>query len=430
MKTYGTVLLVGICLLGIPLSSFAALDWRIQWDDTSSPYTAKVYIFNPEETLQSFTLETGDVAQTSDSDPYAPYLIIGQDRSLLNIAPSERKIFEIVVYMDLDPQQTLSTQADAKVSQLDTAQHQQQLRLLGEKYGVISSREYPVTIRGIEPVDREQRSGNRAIYKSQRGYWITTLIDHDHIAEQLIRTGNRMDASPTSIQQAIFYYTQGTSQLSGEAAAVWAAAFPELATAPKQTPYPYGDCLQFVTVVTSNLSYYSAGRAITIGDILAPNSPALATVVAAEDLSFNVSPNTSNSKRLLRVYLMSHQGIPSENSEYVRVINHSGQIEQAIRIGTAEHYHPCAIQEVIFYINHEVPSLTIGKGLWDRLGGGTIPTPTPPPGPISGGYSVCLGNPIAQPMGRQASGMTMKNLAVLVGAVVPFGLFIRRKKQK
>jgi hypothetical protein len=428
MKTYIMVVLLGICLLGLPFTSSAALDWRIKWDETESFHTAKVYIFNPEDTLQSFTLEIGDVAQTSDSDPSAPYLIVGQDVSLRNIAPSERKIFDIIVYKDFDPQQALSTTMDARASQLGIEQHRQQMRVLGERYGTSSSREYPVEITKVEPVPRDGAT-NRLIYQSRRGYWITTLIDHDHIAEQLIRTGDRMGATYSSIQQAIYYYTQGSVQLTGEAAEIWETAFPELKTELTPTPYPYGDCMYFVTMVTSNLSAYSAGRSISVGDILASNNSSLSRVVAAEDLDFTVSPNTPTSKRTLRVYLMSQRGKPTEQSEYVQIINHSSQLEQVIRVGIAERYHACAIQEVIYYINGEISSLTIGKGLWDRLGGGGTggiqPTPTQP---VSGSQSICLGNPTTQP-GKMAA-MTFKNLIVLVGAVVPFGLFMRRKNPK
>jgi hypothetical protein len=121
---------------------------------------------------------------------------------------------------------------------------------------------------------------------------------------------------------------------------------------------------------------------------------------------------------------MSQRGQPSEQSEYVKVIHHDSRIEQAIRIGNAEQYHACAIQDVIFYINGEVPSLTIGKGLWDRLGGGTQPTPTPTPGR----RSLCLGDPTTQPLvGQSTAGMTFKNLIVLLGAVVPFSVLFRRK---
>ena len=426
MKTYGTVVLLGICLLGIPFTSFATLDWRIQWDGVNSPHVASVYIFNPENTYQSFTLEVGDVTKTSDSDPYAPHLIIGQDISFLRIAPSERKIFDIVVYLDIDSERTLTTAANGKASVFGAEQHRQQVRILGEKYGKSESRIYPFAIQGIEPVIRDEPSENRAIYRSERGYWILALIDHDHIAEQLIRTGDHMSARFDSIQQAIFYYTQENVQLTGEAQDVWENAFPELKISVSPTPSPYGDCLWFVTVVTSNLSYYSSSRAITVGDILAANNPALSPVVAAEDVNFSISPNTQQSKRVMRVYLMSQRGRPSEQSEYVSIINHNSQIEQAIRIGTAEQYHPCAIQDVIFYINHEVPSLTIGNGLWNRLGGTLTPIPTSAPGR----QSVCLGNPTVQPTGRQATGMTLKNLVVLVGAVVPVSLLFRRKGRK
>jgi hypothetical protein len=423
MKTYVTVILLGICILA-PLASFAALDWNIRWDEANSPHTAKVYIFNPEDTFQTFTLEIGDIAKPDSADQYAPYLIIGQDVSLLQIAPSERRIFDIIVYRDIDSNRTLTTASNEKPAQLSSEKHQQELRILGKKYGGSKSREYPVAILGIQPVVREEPSENRAIYRNKRGYWIVTIVDHDHIAEQLIRTGDQMGAQFGSIQQAIFYYTQGDVQLTDEALEVWETAFPELKAEVSPTPYPYGDCVYFVTVVTANLSYYAASRTITVGDILASSNPLLSPVVAAEDLNFSVSPNTQSSKRLLRVYLMSPRGQPSEQSEYVKIITHNSQIEQAIRIGTAEQYHACAIQDVIFYINHEVPSLTIGKGLWDRLGGTLPPVPTP------GRPSVCLGNPTTQPLGGQTLGMTFKNLLVLIGAIVPFSVLFRRKRRK
>lgn len=429
MKTYVMLILLGLCLVGIPGTSFAALEWRIEWDASVSPQTATVWIFNPEPTFQSFTLEIGDVARTSDDDPQAPYLIIGQNVAAFNIAPSERRKIPIVVYLDIDPQQTtqaFSNPSSVKVSALETEQHRQQLRILVQRYGASNSRDYPV-VQGVVPVPRD--GSGRVIYKSKRGYWITSLIDHDHIAEQLIRTGDGMEASYNSIQQAIFYYTQGNVALSGEAADVWANAFPELTTEISPTPYPYGDCTNFVTVVTSNLSYSTAGRMISVGDVLAPANSSYAQVVAAEDVNYNLSPNTTSAKQVLRVYLMSQRGRPTEQTQYVRIVNHNTQIEQAIRVGTAEQYHPCAIQDVIFYMNNEVASLNLGQRLWARLGGGTgsyTPVPTYPPKTTSG---ICVGNPTTQPTGRTA-GMAFKNLTVLTGAVVPFSLIVRRKRRK
>lgn len=432
MKTYLTVVLIVVCLLGIPMTGFAALDWRIEWDEAESSHTARVYIFNPENTMQSFTLEIGDIAQTSEEDPYAPYLVIGQDVALMNIPPNRREIFDVIVYQDIDPQAVFSNPPGAMASQFNYEQHQQQVRVLGERYGTIESRQYPmVEILGVVPVPREDGGQSRMVYKSKRGYWITTLIDHDHIAEQLIRTGVRMGASHTSIQQALFYYTQGTVQLSGEAAKVWQNAFPELNAQPSPGGTPIGDCIYYVTVVTSNLSYYAATRAITIGDILSPATAGLSPVIAAEDVNFSISANTASSKRTLRVYLLSKQGQPSQQSEYVNIIDHNSRIEQAIRIGIAERYHACAIQDVIWYMQNQVPSLTIGQGLWDRLGGGPKPPSTTPYTPDQV-RSPCLGNPVTYPAGQQqqASRMTIKNLAVLVGTVVPFSFAVRRKKRR
>ena len=119
--------------------------------------------------------------------------------------------------------------------------------------------------------------------------------------------------------------------LSDEALRVWENAFPELNPV-DVSPTPIdGDCVRFVTVVTSNLSYYSSGKTITIGDILASNDKTLSPVVAAQDLNYSVSPNTSISKRMLRVFLMSQRGQPTSQSEYVSIIGHNSQIEQAIR---------------------------------------------------------------------------------------------------
>jgi len=438
MKIFVTILVIGVCLLGLPITSFAALDWRIEWNETNSPHTARVFIFNPEEAMQSFTLEIGDIARTSDEDPYAPYLIVGQDVSLANIPPSKREIFDIVVYQDVDTQGIFSAPPGAMASQGNYTQHQQQVRVLGERYGTIESRQYPmVEVMGISPVPRTSGGGSsgqgRVIYKNNRGYWITTLIDHDHIAEQIIRTGDRLGATYTSIQQALFYYTQGTVQLSGEAAEVWREAFPELnaQATPPDGGQQVGECINFVTVVSNNLSSYSASRAITVGDILAPADPGLAPVVAAEDTNFSVAGNTSDSKRALRVYFLSKRGQPSPQSEYVSIITHDSQIEQAIRIGVAEQHHSCAIQDVIWYLKNEVPNLTIGQALWDRLDG-TSQNPAPTP-PYSGGssQSPCLGNPIVNPGSQQqASNMTLKNLAVIIGAVVPLSVAVRKKQRK
>ena len=425
MKVYITVLLIGLCVLGMPITSLAALDWQIRWDDTDSPQTAKVHIFNPENTYQTFSLEIGDVAQSSDPDPNIPLLIIGQD-VFVRLAPSERKIFDIIVYQDIDPYSLYVTASEGKTYLLTDENY----RLLRQNYELsASSRQYPYAVQKITPVGRDDGdSGTRYSYRSGRGYWKISLADHDHIIEQLIRTGDRMGALHSSIQQAILFYTQGNMALTDEALDVWENAFPELDVSdvtPDPTP---GNCTRFVTVVTTNLSYYPSSRAIMIGDILASNDSILSPVVAAEDLNFSVGADTQSSKRLLRVFLMSKRGQPTAQSEYVSVISHNSQIERAIRIGFAEQYHPCAIQDVIFYINHEVAAPTTGKGLWERIGGvqPTIPPITSP----TTGRSLCLGRPTTQPSGLQASSMTLKNLAILIGVVVPFSLIFRRKGRK
>lgn len=435
MKTYCTILLIGLCLLGVPVISFAALDWHIRWDENYSPQTAKVYIFNPEYTNQGFSLEIGDVAKSIEADPKAPYLIVGQDVSL-ELHPSEREIFDIIVYQDIDPYQLYTSGSKGKMYTLTSENY----RALGQRYGapsgsVTTSRQYPYSAEAqkITPIgkDDEQQSGDHYTYQSGRGYWKIALTDHDHIIEQLIRTGDRLGASHRSIQEAILFYTQGNMYLSDEALQVWETAFPELSAVDVSPTPPAGDCTRFVTVVTSNLSYYSSGRAITIGDILASNDKTLSPVVAAQDLNYSVSPNTSSSKRMLRVFLMSQRGQPTSQSEYVSIIGHDAQIEQAIRIGFAENYHPCAIQDVIFYINHEVAAPTTGRGLWERIGG-TRP-PVPPVQPTPGGRtSLCLGNPFTRSGGQQqvSANMTFKNLLALVGAVVPFSLIFRRKGRK
>ena len=112
-----------------------------------------------------------------------------------------------------------------------------------------------------------------------------------------------------------------------------------------------------------------------------------------------------------------------------KIIGHNAQIEQAIRLGFAENYHSCAIQDVIFYINHEVAAPTTGSGLWQRIGGVLTPVPVQPtPGART---TLCLGNPFTRTAGQQVSSTTtFKNLVVLLGAVVPFGLIFRRKGRK
>jgi hypothetical protein len=212
-----------------------------------------------------------------------------------------------------------------------------------------------------------------------RGYWKIALTDHDYIIEHLIRTGDRLGASHRSIQEAILFYTQGNMYLSDQAIKVWETAFPELRAVDVSPPQPGGDCIRFVTFVTSNLSYYSSDKTITMGDILASTDKTLAPVVAARYLTYSVSPNTPSSKRMIG-YFDVQRGQPESQSEYVRIIGHHSQIEQAIRIGFAENYHSCAIQDVIFYINHEVAAPTTGSD-FGRESAGCVPLslfqPTP-----------------------------------------------------
>lgn len=410
-------LMMGVCM---PATGFAALDWNIRWDDAKSPQLAKVYIFNPEYNRQSFSLEIGDVAKTADADPAAPHLIIGQDVSL-SLAPSERKIFDIIVYQDIDATKTYASMSEEKMYWLSSDSY----RVIGQKYEIASSRQYPISLQNVVPVPREDQSGNQYQYRSGRGYWTVTLSDHDYVLEQLVRTGYRINASHNSIQEAILYYTQGSMQLSKEAITVWETTFPELRVVDVSPPQPIGDCARFVIFVTTNQSYYASSRIVTTGDVLASNDPQCAPVVAGDDLSYSVSANTPTSKRVLRIYLLTQRNQPTSRSEYVSIMSHSSQIEQVIRIGTAENYHACAIQDVIFYVNREVAAPTTGKGLWDRMNGQITPIP-----PIStpGQRSLCLGNPTTTP--RLSGNMTFKNLAVLVGVIVPFGFIYRRKGRK
>ncbi len=175
MKTFRMILLIGICLIGLPITSFAALDWHIRWEETYSPQIAKVHIFNPEYTMQRFSLEIGDVAKAMDANPNAPYLILGQDISL-ELRPSERRIFDIIVYQDIDPYQIYTTGSKGKMYQLTSDNY----RSLGQRYGtpsssVESSRQYPypISTKAIVPVGRDgdQNSGDHYDYQSGRGYW-------------------------------------------------------------------------------------------------------------------------------------------------------------------------------------------------------------------------------------------------------------------
>lgn len=145
-------------------------------------------------------------------------------------------------------------------------------------------------------------------------------------------------------------------------------------------------------------------------------------MVAAEDLSYTVSPETAGSKRLLKTLSMKRQGVPYEQSEYVSILSHDSQIERVIRIGIAENYDNCAIQDVVWYLNKEVTSLTpAGKALWDRVGGEVSKQ--------EGGRS-CFGAQPATVAELESAPENWKNLAVLFGAVVPFGVIFKRKGRK
>ncbi len=422
MKKYGVIVLIWLCLAGIPVISYGALDWQIRWNESESLQIARVFIFNPESTNQPFSLEIGDIAEIADADPTAPQLIIGQDRSL-RLAPGERKIFDILVYQDIDPRHVYAPSQGGKTYQLSSDSYQ----VLQQYYdSPSSSRDYPVSIRAISPVPKPGAEPNRYTYRSGRGYWTSALVDHDHVIEQLIRTGDRIGALHNSIQQAVLFYTQGDMVLTDEALKVWQTAFPELQATPSATPVPNnGSCGLFVMAVSSNRTQYPVTRTIMIGDVLGASTKTLSTVVAAEDLRYSIPANTKNSKRLLRVFVMKKQGRPASESEYVNVINHHKELEQVIRIGQAGNDHPCAIQDVIWYVNKEVPSLTLGKALWNRLHGKATPTP-----PRRGGQPTCLGGPYGRPLSLQGNATSWKNLIVLVGTVVPFSLVFRRKGRK
>ena len=423
MKKLVTLFVMGLCLLGMPVASYATLDWQLRWDEANSPQVAKVYIFNPENSNQRFALEVGDVATTADPDPSAPHLIVGQDVTV-HLAPGERKIFDLLVYLDIktaSSTQTLATDESTTYLLSDES-----YRVLQENYqSSTGARQYPYTtmVAPIVRPEEQTNTGQRYTYRSGRGYWTIALTDHDHIAEQLIRTGDRMGALHDSIQEAVWFYTLGNTQLSTEGKKVWQTAFPELA--PETTsPTTPGNCVQFVTYVAGNQSSYSSKRNLTVGDILGASDASLGPVVAAEDLSTVVPANTSSSKQAVRVYLMRKSGQPGSQSEYVSVINHSSQIERAIRVGHAENYHPCAIQDVVFYVNRDVATLTLGQQLWTRLGNAAI-TPTP-----SGVRPTVCMSPATTQTRTYSANMTFKNLAVLIGAVIPASLLFRRKNRR
>ncbi len=81
------------------LSGIEPLKGKIRWDEIHSPQIAEINLFNPESTAQSFFLQIGDII--TEPDPNTPQIIVGQDVSL-QLAPSERKIFDIVVYRSIE----------------------------------------------------------------------------------------------------------------------------------------------------------------------------------------------------------------------------------------------------------------------------------------------------------------------------------------
>ncbi len=412
-KTIIAIVMGWLCVAG--LTAEAALDWRIEWNDASSPQTARVYIFNPEATRQTFSLEAGDVAKITDDDQLSPQLIVGQNVALV-LNPGERKIFDMLVYQDLDLSKTSSTAGGATYQLSAESYHQL------NQYNDPSSRQYPVSIQAITPIERADAQETRHVYRSGRGYWMISLSDHNHVAEQLIRTGNRIGALHASIQQAILFYTQGSVQLTGEALKVWQSAFPELKVGQVQ-PNPgtgtgTGNCLTFVTYAATNATQHASTRKVTVGDVVAAKDQMSSQVVAAEDLTYTVPANAQEAKYLLKVFMMAKTAQPTTQTQYVSITKHDTQIEQAIRIGMAENYQPCAIQDVVYYINRVVATPTTGRTLWERLQRGT--TPTKP------GRRTCFGGQATTL--QQYSALT--NLGLILGAVVPISLVIRRKGRK
>lgn len=414
MKTTIISLLIGCCVLIGAAPLHAALDWRIEWSDASSPQTARVYIFNPEATTQTFSLEIGDMAKIADGED-APLLIVGQDVSLA-LSPSERKIFDIIVYQDIDPAHLYAI-AGGTTYHLSKASYQ----ALSQRYDLGGAgRQYPVSIMKIEPTERAGATQNaRYIYRSGRGYWTIALTDHNQVAEHIIRTGNNLNAQHVNIQQAILYYTHGNTQLSTEAVKIWQTAFPELISA-VATPTSLPDCLSFITYSASNPSQYASQRKISIGDVLGSSDASLSRVVAAEEVTYTVPANAQASKYTVKVFQMSLRGQSSAQSEYVSIIKHDAKIENAIRIGTAENYRPCAIQDVIYYLNREVSSLTTGATLWQRLNGKTGQTNT--------GQRTCFGGRVNTNASARYS--SFGQLFLVLAVVVPVSVFFRRKDGK
>jgi len=406
MKKTIIAIVVGWCLFAATLAAEAALDWRIEWNDASSPQTARVYIFNPERTRQTFSLETGDVAKITDDDQLSPQLIVGQDISLV-LNPGERKIFDMLVFQDIDPRQ-LSTQGGGQTYLLS-----QESYYVLNQYNDPSSRQYPVMIQAITPVEREGAQGNQYVYRSGRGYWMISLADHNHVAEQLIRTGNRMGALHASIQQTILFYTQGNVRLTAESLKVWQAAFPELT--PQVVTPPVTGCPAFITFVAWNNTQYSSSRKLAIGDVLTAKDRMSADVVVGEDLAYSVPANGQTTKSI-KAFLTSKTSVPTSQTQYESITKHDGQSERAIRIGFAENYQCAAIQDVIYYINRQVPTPTTGKQLWDRIKGDGSSGCTP----------TCF-KPCPRAQTQYSSSLI--NVGLIIGVVVPIGLIFRRKRQ-
>lgn len=410
-----TGLLIGITLL--PSQAHAVIDWHLEWVRGSDH--AQLFVFNPEPREQSFVLETGDRVRLDNinalnlaiegvilDDVVKTFdLLIGEDVRFKLPPHNRRSKVEVTVYV-------IDTAALGSTSPLSPGSYPGGTYQSYPSGTYSSSPQIPggVTTRDLVVTPRDTRVPS-LIYRK--------VIDHEYDAEQLIRTGQKLNALYADVQDALFYLFQKVSTLSTGAQPIWEASFPELVPSTTTTPLPGGgEGALIVTFSTSNPTVVPREVTLSAGDILESPDRQAPQVVMGEDISFYVDPNTTNFTQFIRVYRTRSTGpSPTQNTIYTNVVNHDRRLERVIRVGNEKGFSEFAIQSYIFHITEGAPLIGEANALAQEL-------ERPEVRPYQG--STCFGPFLSS----NTTYSTGANLVVLAGVLVPFRRLMQRRIKK
>ncbi len=438
-----TGLLIGITLL--PSQAHAVIDWHLEWIRGNDH--AQLFVFNPEPREQSFVLETGDRVRLDNinalnlaiegvilDDLVKTFdLLIGEDVRFKLPPHNRRSKIDVTVYV-------IDTAALGGTSSLPPpppGSYPGGIYQPYPGYQPYPSGTYPSSPQGPYPGGTYQPYAGTYSSSPQTQGGVTTrdlvvtprdsripsliyrkVIDHEYDAEQLIRTGQKLNSLYTDVQDALLYLFQRVATLSAGAQPIWEASFPELIP-PSATPLPgAGEGALTVTFSTSNPTVVPREVTLSAGDILESPDRQAPQVVMGEDISFFVDPNTTHFTQFIRVYRTRSAGpSPTQNTIYTNVVNHDRRLERVIRVGNEKGFSEFAIQSYIYHITEGAPLIGEANALAQEL-------ERPETRPYQG--STCFGPFLSS----NTTYSTGANLVVLAGVLVPFRVLIQHRIKK